>query len=417
MLLNQRGSARTLSLSSTHFCPMNDKEKPRVLIVDDNPDNLMVAASALAEQGFSLMLARSGAEAIAAADRFMPDAILLDVVMPELDGFETCRRLKNKAQCRDIPVIFLTARNEQEDVLEGFKVGGADFISKPFNREEMLHRVEVHIQRFRLQQQLQKRNEALQEEIELRRKRELQLSISERARVAMRISAGISHHFNNMFQTVLGYSELIEAAAKPDSEIVKQVRRIVAATQKTRQIVNQLANYLGNSNDESADIHLDEVFAEIEVAFAGILPGGVSLTSSISKNCPNLVFNRTDIIQALTNIVMNSVEAMPASGGQINMKASLVHGRNYCRQIENIVVEADYVEIAVVDNGTGMEKAVLDKACEPFFTTAGNFADKNGLGLSVVQGIMHASHGFMSIDSEMGSGTVVRLLFPVSGVA
>lgn len=395
---------------------MNEKEKSRVLIVDDNPDNLMVAASALAEQGFSLMLARSGAEALAAADRFMPDTILLDVVMPELDGFETCRRLKNNAQCRDIPVIFLTARSEQEDVLEGFKAGGDDFISKPFNKEELLHRVDVHIQRFRLQQQLQKRNETLREEIELRRKRELQLSISERARVAMRIAAGISHHFNNMFQTVLGYSELIEAAAKPESEIVRQVRRIVAATQKTRQVVNQLSNYLGNSNNEPSEIHLEDVFAEIEVAFAGILPGGVSLTSSIARNCPNRVFNRTDIIQALTNIVMNSIEAMPASGGQINIKASLVHGRDYARQIENVDSGADYVEIAVVDNGTGMEKAVLEKSCEPFFTTAGNFADKNGLGLSVVQGIMHASGGFLSIDSEMGSGTVVRLLFPVSGV-
>ncbi|HNS09194.1 MAG TPA: ATP-binding protein, partial [Candidatus Ozemobacteraceae bacterium] len=256
----------------------------------------------------------------------------------------------------------------------------------------------------------------LREEIELRRKRELQLSISERARVAMRIAAGISHHFNNMFQTVLGYSELIEAAAKPESEIVRQVRRIVAATQKTRQVVNQLSNYLGNSNNEPSEIHLEDVFAEIEVAFAGILPGGVSLTSSIARNCPNRVFNRTDIIQALTNIVMNSIEAMPASGGQINIKASLVHGRDYARQIENVDSGADYVEIAVVDNGTGMEKAVLEKSCEPFFTTAGNFADKNGLGLSVVQGIMHASGGFLSIDSEMGSGTVVRLLFPVSGV-
>ena len=396
---------------------MNENEKPRVLIVDDNPDNLMVAASALSEHGFSLMLARSGAEAIAAADRFMPDAILLDVVMPELNGFETCRRLKNKALCRDIPVIFLTARNEQQDVLEGFKAGGDDFISKPFNREELLHRVDVHAQRFRLQQQLQKRNESLQEEIELRRKRELQLSISERARVAMRISAGISHHFNNMFQTVLGYSELIEAAAKPDSEIVKQVHRIVAATQKTRQIVNQLSNYLGNSNDEPVEISLEEVFAEVEIAFAGILPGGVSFTSSIAGNCPDRVFNRNDIIQALTNIVMNSIEAMPTSGGQINMKASLVHGRDYAGQTETIDVGADYIEIAVADNGTGMEKAVLDKACEPFFTTAGNFADKNGLGLSVVQGIMHASHGFMSIDSEMGGGTVVKLLFPVSVAA
>jgi len=394
-----------------------ENKKPTILIVDDVATNLNFLKGLLIND-YDIKAANNGQLALKIARMGAgPDLILLDIMMPGMDGFQVCEELKRDPKTMDIPIIFLTARNEQEDVLEGFKVGGADFISKPFNREEMLHRVEVHIQRFRLQQQLQKRNEALQEEIELRRKRELQLSVSERARVAMRISAGISHHFNNMFQTVLGYSELIEAAVKPDSDIVKQVRRIVAATQKTRQIVNQLANYLGNSNNESSEIQLEDVFAEIEVAFAGILPAGVSLTSSIARNCPNRVFNRTDIIQALTNIVMNSIEAMPASGGQINMKASLVHGRDYGRQIENIDAGADYIEIAVVDNGTGMEKAVLDKACEPFFTTAGNFADKNGLGLSVVQGIMHASHGFMSIDSEMGSGTVVRLLFPVSGVA
>ncbi len=392
-------------------------EKFRVLVVDDNPENLKVEASALSARGFSIMLARSGFEALDCVGRFAPDLILLDVVMPELDGFETCRRLRKLSCCQSIPVIFLTARSDQEDVIEGFKAGGSDFVSKPFNHDELCRRVEAHAHRYRLQLQLQLRNEALEAEAELRARRERQLSLSEKARVASRIAAGITHHFNNMFHSILGYCELIQASVKPESEVDGYVRQIVNATRKTRQIVNQLSNYPCDSNTEDhADLRLAEVFAEIEVAFSGIIPENVSLTFSIAENCPDSVFNKCDVMQALTNVIMNSIEAMPPGGGHISLQAQLVSGKEFLSIFDKIDSEARFVELSVTDNGRGMDNSVLEKAFEPFFTTATNLADKNGLGLSVVQGVMHAAGGYVSINSEVGVETVVRLLFPLRGV-
>ncbi len=395
---------------------MTESEKFRVLIVDDNADNLMVVASTLAARGFSLTLARSGLEAISFANRATPELILLDVVMPELDGFETCRRLKNLPGCRDVPVVFLTARSDQEDILEGFKAGGSDFISKPFNHEELFHRVEAHARLFRLQAQLRQQNEAMTAEAELRAIREMQLSVSEKARLAGRIAAGISHHFNNMFHSVLGHCELIEAATAADSEVHVYARRIVEAISRTRQIVDQLTHYPGSTSaGDNSVISVSEIFSEIQVAFAGILPANITLTSSMSANCPDISLKRAEIIQALTNLVMNSIEAMPADGGQIKLHAAMAPGRDYVATIPKIDSEAMFIEISVADNGIGMDSSVLEKACEPFFTTSTGTVDKNGLGLAFVQGFMHASDGFLSIDAKLGSGTLVRLLFPIPG--
>ncbi len=391
---------------------MADNDKYRVLIVDDNPENLKVAASALSLRNFSLTLSRSGAEALICVDRFVPDVILLDVVMPEMDGFDTCRRLKNMPCCRNVPVIFLTARNDQNDIIEGFKAGGADFISKPFNREELVHRVDAHAHRFRLQQQLQKRNDALMEEASLRKKRELQLGVAERAKVARRIAAGVSHHFNNMLQTILGYTELIELAAEEKSETRRYTRQIVEAATKTRVIVDQLANFLVDSSEEPLLTGLQKVFEEVELAFEAILPANVTLTCGVARNCPEILVRRSDIVQAISNVLMNSIEAIPEEGGQINITAGQVSGRAFADEFETIDADGTYVEIAITDNGIGMDKSVLEKACDPFFTTASNPADRNGLGLSVVQGIMHTNNGFLLINSEIGSGTIVKLLLP-----
>lgn len=394
---------------------MTDSEKFRVLIVDDNADNLTVVASTLATRGFALTLARSGLEALASAGRNTPDLILLDIIMPELDGFETCRRLKNLPGCRDVPVIFLTAHSDQEYILEGFKAGGSDFISKPFNHEELFHRVEAHARLCRLQAQLKQRNEAMVAEAELRARREMQLSVSEKARLAGRIAAGISHHFNNMFHSVLGHCELIAAATAADSEVHGYAQRIVEAISSTRKIVDQLAHYPGSAAaSDNSVISLSEIFQEIAVAFAGILPANIKLTSGISANCPDISLKRADTVQALTNLVMNSIEAISGEGGQIKLHATMVSGRDYLAALPRIDPEAMFVEISVADNGIGMETSVLEKACEPFFTTSTGIAGKNGLGLAFVQGFMHASDGFLRIDSKIGDGTLVRLLFPIS---
>lgn len=122
---------------------MSDK-KPYIFIVDDIMKNLQVLGSTLMEEGYEVGIASNGAEALVAIANEPPDLILLDVMMPVMNGFDTCRKLKNIDKIKDLPVIFLTAKTELEDIIDGFRAGGADYISKPFSREELLARVKFH---------------------------------------------------------------------------------------------------------------------------------------------------------------------------------------------------------------------------------------------------------------------------------
>jgi DNA-binding response OmpR family regulator len=129
-----------------------------VLIVDDIPANLNLLRGVLEPEGFRVLGATSGGGALNILQRTVPDLILLDVSMPEMDGFETCRRLKQLEGVNSIPVVFITARHEIEAVVEGFKCGAADYLTKPFNREEVIVRVKAHLENSRLQRLLRERN-------------------------------------------------------------------------------------------------------------------------------------------------------------------------------------------------------------------------------------------------------------------
>lgn len=117
-----------------------------ILVVDDNLENLRVVSSHLQKNGYKIALATSGAKALKILEDTKIDMILLDVMMPEMDGFEVCDRIKEVPDLKEIPVIFLTAKNNSEDVVKGFRRGGVDYITKPFNREELLVRVSNHLE-------------------------------------------------------------------------------------------------------------------------------------------------------------------------------------------------------------------------------------------------------------------------------
>ena len=136
-----------------------------ILLVDDNPENLSVLIGVLEPLGYRVSLANSGLRAIELAKRLHPDLILMDVTMPDMDGFETCRRLKADLETQDIPILFLTARVDTPDVVTGFRVGGVDYILKPFKQEELIARVETHVRLKRLVTVLREKNEALEREI------------------------------------------------------------------------------------------------------------------------------------------------------------------------------------------------------------------------------------------------------------
>ena len=133
-----------------------------IFIVDDMPANLGILDEFLSHHGFEVLIARDGKDALAKVEKAQPHLILLDILMPELDGFETCRRLKANPVTYDIPVIFMTALTDTVDKVKGFELGAVDYITKPFEQEEVLARIKTHLRINQLQQQLQAQNTQLQ---------------------------------------------------------------------------------------------------------------------------------------------------------------------------------------------------------------------------------------------------------------
>ena len=137
-----------------------------ILIVDDNNQNLQVLGTMLQDFDFNVAFSDNGARAIAVARKIVPDLILLDVMMPEMDGFEVCRQLKSDAATRMIPIIFLTAKTDPQSIVDGFDLGAVDYVTKPFNKSELMARVRTHIALRRSQRDLEQRNRDLQKALE-----------------------------------------------------------------------------------------------------------------------------------------------------------------------------------------------------------------------------------------------------------
>src|SRR5437879_6421953 len=142
----------------------------RILVVDDTPANIQTVAAILKGQGYQLSVATNGKQALDVLAKIRPDLILLDVMMPELDGFETCLRLKSAEAWRDIPVIFLTAKTDTADIVKGFEVGAVDYVGKPFNAHELLARVSTHLTIDQLRRSLALKNAELARAHELVRR-------------------------------------------------------------------------------------------------------------------------------------------------------------------------------------------------------------------------------------------------------
>ena len=170
-----------------------------ILIVDDNPDNLRVLGGILRERGHHIRIAANGKQALESAQAFPPNLIMLDIRMPEMDGYEACRRLKASDRLKNIPVLFISAMTETHDKVRGFECGGVDFISKPFQAEEVLARVETHLKLHEYEKQLKLKAEVSEERFR---------ATFEQAAVGIAhvSSEGRFLKVNGRFGEILGYS-------------------------------------------------------------------------------------------------------------------------------------------------------------------------------------------------------------------
>jgi two-component system NtrC family sensor kinase len=411
--------------------------RPGVLIVDDHLGNIEVLGAALAND-YEISFATNGAEGIELAARCQPDLILLDVMMPGMDGFETCRRLRADGRLRDIPVIFISALEHVADKVEAFHAGGNDYVTKPFQPEEVHARVATQVELYRARRELRERQEKLQRNLaELEsahaRLKEVssQLLQSEKLASIGQLAAGVAHEINNpigfinsnlgtlksyidsLLQLIDDYGP-IEAAAPPELrqqiEAAKQradldylrqdavglIVESIEGAERVRQIVSDLRDFShpGESKWVAADLHaglestLNVAWNEIKykaevVRDYGELPPVECLPSQLN--------------QVFLNLLVNAAQAIPERG-QITLRTR--H-------------EGDWVSIAISDTGCGIAAEDREKVFDPFFTTK-PVGKGTGLGLSMAYGIVAKHGGRIEVASEPGKGSTFTIRLPAS---
>lgn len=225
-----------------------EQERELLLIVDDNPTNIEVLGTILKHEGYLLGVARNGLQALEMVDQSPPDLILLDIVMPEMDGYETCTRLKSAPETREIPVIFLTARTESEAVVRGFELGAVDYVTKPFNSAELLARVRTQLELRRAFEDLKRAHREMEE-------MQQQLLEAERLKILLETAGGAAHEINQPLQAITLQLEMMAMKmSKGDStkrvieEVLEQAERISSILRKMKDIQRYRSTpYVGDS--------------------------------------------------------------------------------------------------------------------------------------------------------------------------
>ena len=350
--------------------------KPRILIVDDDEKNAMLLSLKLERDGYEIKTASNGIEALEKVGAFSPDLILMDVMMPKMDGYEALRRLKSTEETRYIPVIMLTGRSETEDKIMGFEVGAEDYIIKPFSLREVSARVKS-----------------------LLRMRQLQTRLTETEKMAAlgEMVDGIAHEIRNPLTAIGGMArrlydwETEEQHKTYAQKIIKSVERLERMLQRIDEYKRILASTLS-----PGDINM--AITDALKAAKDITEGkDVEFKASLMPDPPPVNLDYGNFRTALFNILQNSVEAIEKKG-EI--------------RVETLPSMDQTILIRITDNGVGIKEDDIRKIFNPFQTSKFEGA---GMGLTIAYRIIHDHGGDISVESKPGAGTTVTIkLHPAS---
>jgi two-component system sensor histidine kinase/response regulator len=388
-----------------------------IFIVDDNPTNIGVLFEYLEKFGFDLVVARDGESGIQRAQQSHPDLVLLDVMMPGIDGFETCRRLKTHEATKDIPVIFMTALTSPEEKVKGFQAGGVDYITKPFQQEEVLARVATHLRIRTLQQQLELQNTVLQaknirleQAIAERKKAEEKLKeVNQQLQAANaskdKFFSMIAHDLRSPFTALLGLSEVVIRYIDDYSkeEIKDNMLRIRKSSEAVYNLLENLLTWSrlqrGLMDYHPATISLDEIVEHNVYLFkSSAEQKQITLKSLVPEEMTAYADNNM-IDTVIRNLIANALK-FTYPGGTIDVLAT---------------VTEDFVEMAVADTGTGISQEDLPKLfrLDTQYMNIGTVGEKGtGLGLSLCKDLIEKNGGTIWVESEVGKGTTFRFTLP-----
>jgi len=362
--------------------PSIDLKGRSILVVDDDRVNLKIIGGILRHEGYEISEATSGEQALEVYAEFRPNLVLLDVVMPGIDGFAACRALKRTYGSTCAPVIFITAKSNADDIVMGFDAGGVDYLTKPFRPKEVLARIRTHLSNQLLLEQLSKANAAKD-----------------------RFLGMCAHDLRNPLSSIRGLAELMSenAIGTLTAEQMEIVHTIHGASQSMLQLVNEL---LDVATIEAGHLKL----AKEPTKIVDIVQRSVHLSSieSAKKNTriemvnmtqnPTIEVDRNKIRQVVDNLINNAVKYSP--------RGSLI----------TVQIHADetYAGFSVRDNGPGIpdnERHKLFKDYGRLSAQPTGGEKSTGLGLAICRKIVEAHRGTIGVENIPGNGCefVVRL--------
>lgn len=369
-----------------------------ILIIEDNPATVSVLYNLLNEAGFEVLVALDGDNAMKSAEEGRPDIILLDVMLCGMDGFEICRRLKTSEATRDIPVLFMTALTRTVDKVKGFELGAVDYITKPFEPEEVLARLKTHLMIQQLQQDLQQKNEELHAALD--RERELN-------ELKSRFISIASHEFRTPLASILFSKNLLQRYAHKlsEQELAGEMAEELASVERSvHQMTAVLDEVLTITKSESGKvtftpemIDLTELCRNVVEKFQLLTTERHTLMFPNSGKHIHVMVDAKLMDTILSNLLSNAIKYSPQGG--------TVH----C----GLVRDNGTIRISIKDEGLGIAEEDQHHLFEAFYRGA-NAAkiEGTGLGLSIVKQFVELHGGTIEVKSEVNQGTTFTIVLP-----
>jgi len=345
---------------------------PSILIVDDTPANVLLLVRMLTERGYKPHSVLSGKLALQAARAEPPDLILLDIAMPEMNGYEVCEQLKADAALKEIPVIFISALTETIDKVRAFRVGGVDYVTKPFQFEEVYARVQTHLQLRRL--------EMLRDDL----------------------THMVIHDLRNPLSVIIFFLEIL--AIRESKNLSVDTQTLVAVARRSaEEIRNLIASILNVSKIEAGEIKLQRESCDLVALVRDVMAtthpllGNRTMTLDATETSLSSMADVGLIRRVLQNLLSNALKYTP-NGGDIRIVVTPVHGE---------------IRIAIADTGPGIAPEHHQRIFEKF----GQVEDCNsrlgtGLGLTFCKLAVEAHGGRIGVESEVGKGSTFWLTLP-----
>ncbi|MFA9389861.1 MAG: response regulator [Prolixibacteraceae bacterium] len=385
------------------------EKKGNILIVDDTPENIDILVSLLQDYNRKIALNGEKALQLAAADP-KPDLILLDIMMPGMSGFEVCIQLRSNEETKNIPIIFITAMNSVNDVLTGFKIGAQDYITKPFDFNELMARVETQMEIVHHRKNLLNTNKWLEEQVH-ERTLELQAA-KQKAEAANRVKtmflANINHELRTPLNGIIGFGALLEEAEL--NETYKGYLKII--NESAENLLTVITDIIDYSNVDASEVESNEItFDVVETLNQAIdfleikaIHKELKVIRNYSKEAGKLIGDVIRIKQILLSLLSNAIKF--TKKGTIEISYSIQASSN---------TEAQLI-IAVADTGIGIPDDKIDSIFEQFYMIDESHTREYGglgLGLTIAKELIDRLHGQIKIESQVQVGSTFTVTIPV----